>query len=206
MSSVIVNAVLEAKLPEDDLRERFYEDIVSEGTREFIQGEIVRQPPPLNRHLMATTMLYGLMNAHVATRRLGSVHVGKAMTCFPRNDYEPDVMFFGTAKLGLITPDTLRFPIPDLIVEVLSPSTEKRDRGIKFTDYALHGVPEYWIIDTVAETVELYRLDEDAYPPVQAQNDGVLVSDVVAGFEIPVKAIFDEKANAEVMRAIWAKA
>jgi Uma2 family endonuclease len=114
-------------------------------------------------------------------------------------------MFFGTAKLGLITPDTLRFPIPDLIVEVLSPSTEKRDRGIKFTDYALHGVREYWIIDPVAETVEPHRLEGDAYPPAVAQKDGLLDSQVIAGFEIPVRAIFDEAANTAAMRAIWAQ-
>lgn len=126
------------------------------------------------------------------------------MTCFPRNDYEPDVMFFGIAKLGLITPDTLKFPIPDLIVEVLSPSTEARDRGVKFTDYALHGVREYWIIDPVDETVELHQLEGDTYPPAPAQNDGLLSSQVIAGFEIPVRAIFDETANAEAMRLIWA--
>ena len=202
----LIQQAQHALATERKLREKFYADITPEHKWEFIQGEVIMHSPALNRHLVAAKGLFGLLDSHARVHQLGAVYIEKAMTCFPRNDYEPDVMFFGTAKLGLITPDTLRFPIPDLIVEVLSPSTEKRDRGIKFTDYALHGVPEYWIIDTVAETVELYRLDGDAYPPVQAQNDGVLVSDVVAGFEIPVKAIFDEKANAEVMRAIWAKA
>ena len=144
------------------------------------------------------------MDGYARVHQLGEVHIEKAMTCFPRNDYEPDIMFFGTAKLGLISPDTLRFPIPDLIVEVLSPSTEKRDRGIKFTDYALHGVKEYWIVDAVAETVELHCLAGDSYPSVPAQNDGVLSSNVIAGLELPVRAVFDETANAETLRAIWA--
>ena len=120
-----------------------------------------------------------------------------------RNDYEPDIIFFGPVKAATIDPDTLKFPIPDLIVEVLSPSTEKRDRGIKFQDYALHGVAEYWIIDPVAEAVELYRLQGDAYPATAPQTDGLLSSDVVPGFEIPVRAIFDEAENARVMRQIW---
>ncbi len=185
-------------------RQQFYADITPEHKWEFIQGEIIMHSPALHRHLLATKAIYDLMNAHVRVHRLGVVHIEKAMTCFPRNDYEPDVMFFGIAKLGLITPDTLKFPIPDLIVEVLSPSTEARDRGVKFTDYALHGVREYWIIDPVAETVELHRLEGDAYPPAPAQNDGLLSSQVIAGFEIPVRAIFDETANAEAMRMIWA--
>lgn len=127
------------------------------------------------------------------------------MTSFPRNDYEPDIMFFGPAKLPMIDADTLKFPIPDLIVEVLSPSTEKRNRGIKFQDYALHGVGEYWIIDPVAETVELYRLAEgaDAYPATDKQSDGSLSSDMVPGFEFSLRAIFDEEANAMAMKAIW---
>lgn len=189
---------------EQKLRHKFYADITPEQKWEFIQGEVIMHSPALNRHLMATKRLYELMSAHVRVNGLGIVHIEKAMTCFPRNDYEPDVMFFGTAKLGLISPDTLRFPIPDLIVEVLSPSTEKRDRDIKFKDYALHGVGEYWIIDAVAETVELYRLSGEIYPPTEAQADGKLSSEVVPGFEIPVRAIFDEGENAQAMRAMWA--
>ncbi len=189
---------------ERKLREKFYADITPEHKWEFIQGEVIMHSPALNRHLMATKRLFGLMDGHARVNQLGEVQIEKAMTCFPRNDYEPDLMFFGTAKVGLISPDTLKFPIPDLAVEVLSPSTEKRDRGIKFQDYALHGVKEYWIVDTVAESVELYRLEGDVYPPAPAQTQGMLSSEVIAGFEIPVRAIFDEVVNAETMRAIWA--
>ncbi len=187
------------------LREKFYADITPEHKWEFIQGEVVMHSPALHRHLMAAKRLFGLLDAHARVWSLGLVHMEKAMTCFPRNDYEPDIMFFGPAKLSLIHADTLKFPVPDLIVEVLSPSTEARDRGIKFQDYALHGVGEYWIIDPVAETLELHRLPEgaDAYPVAPKQADGSLHSDVVPGFEIPVRAIFDEDENARSMKAIW---
>ena len=191
---------------EQKLRQKFYADITPEHKWEFIQGEVIMHSPALNRHLMATKHVLGPLDAFTRVHKLGVVYVEKAMTCFPRNDYEPDVIFFGTSKLGLIDADTLKFPIPDLIVEVLSPSTEQRDRGIKFQDYALHGVGEYWIIDTVAETVELYRLDGNRYPPTPPQADGLLSSDVVPGFELPVRAIFDEAENARVMRQIWAGA
>ena len=187
---------------EQKLRSKFYADITPEHKWEFIQGEIIMHSPALNRHLMATKHLMTLLDNYVRFRRLGLVHIEKAMTSFPRNDFEPDVMFFGLVKAALIEPDTLRFPIPDLIVEVLSPSTEARDRGIKFQDYQLHGVGEYWIIDPVAETVELYRLTDDGYPPTSAQKDGLLSSDVVPGFEIPVRAIFDEAENLSALRGI----
>ena len=183
-------------------REQFYAEITPEKKWELIQGEIVMHSPALSRHLVATKQLYDLMSAFVRVHNLGVVHIKKAMTSFPRNDYEPDAMFFGTAKSALIGPDTLRFPIPDLIVEVLSPSTEKRDRGVKFEDYALHGVEEYWIVDTITETVELHRLEGDCYPSAPRQTDGELASDVIPGFTIPLRAIFDEKANLAALREI----
>lgn len=144
-------------LREDSLRQKFYHDITPEHKWEFINGEVILHSPALHRHLVTTQRTYDLMRAFTRIHGCGQVLVGKAMTCFPRNDYEPDIVFFGLAKSSLISPDTLKFPVPDLIVEVLSPTTEVRDRGVKFTGYASHGVGEYWIIDPLAETVELSR-------------------------------------------------
>ena len=95
---------------------------------------------------------------------------------------------------------------PAALIEVLSPTTEKKDRGIKFRDYAHHGVREYWIIDPVTETVELYHLQDDAYTPTAVTKDGILSSDVVPGFEILVRAIFDEEENLAALRAIMGRA
>ncbi|HRQ90884.1 MAG TPA: Uma2 family endonuclease [Bacteroidia bacterium] len=198
----LIQEVQRAMGRERRLREKFYAEITPEHKWEFIQGEIVMHSPALSRHLLATKQLYDLMSAYVRVHSFGVVHIEKAMTSFPRNDYEPDVMFFGEAKAALISPDTLRFPIPDLVVEVLFRSTEKRDRGVKFEDYALHGVGEYWIVDTEAETVELHRLDEDRYPAAPRQSEGELVSEVIPGFAIPVEAIFDEEANLAALRQI----
>lgn len=216
MNSPLLDALLDApELPElieqaqrafareQKLRQKFYADITPEHKWEFIQGEVIMHSPALNRYLTASQRTYDLLSAFVRVHQLGLVRHEKAMTSFPRNDYEPDVIFFGPAKAAIIAPDTLKFPIPDLIVEVLSPSTTERDRGIKFKDYALHGVAEYWIIDPVVETVELHRLADNVYPPVAAQSEGVLSSDVVPGFEIPVRAIFDEAENMSALRAIF---
>lgn len=215
MQSALLDAMLDSpELPEliqeaqralgreQRLRQKFYQDITPEHKWEFIQGEVVMHSPALNRHLAASQRILCLLETHVRVHKLGLVRHEKAMTVFPRNDYEPDVMFFGQAKAALIDPDTLKFPIPDLIVEVVSPSTEARDRGVKFHDYGLHGVGEYWIIDPVAESVEPYVLQGSAYQATERMTDGTLISDVVAGFEIPVRAIFDEAANLEALRAI----
>lgn len=191
---------------EQKLRRKIHAEMMPEHKWEFIQGEVIMHSPASNRHLLATKHLFKLLDAWSLTRQLGMVHVEKAMCVFPRNDYEPDVVFFGPAKSALLDADTLKFPIPDLIVEVVSPSTEARDRGVKFEDYAAHGVGEYWIVDPVAETVEIYRLADGRYPAVERQGDGLLSSDVVPGFEIPLRAIFDEAKNLAALKQILADA
>jgi Uma2 family endonuclease len=200
----ILEQAQRALIKEQKLRQKFYHDITPELKWEFIQGEVIRHSPAAHRHLLATQRLFSLMDAHARVQNLGIVHIEKALCVLPRNDNEPDIAFFGTAKAALTDADTLKFPIPDLIVEVLSPSTEARDRGVKFLDYALHGVGEYWIIDPVAETVELHRLAGDIYPPVPPQAEGLLSSDILAGFEIPLRALFDEEENTRILREIWA--
>lgn len=108
----IIQAGQAELLREQALRVKFHNDITPEHKREFINGEVIMHTPALNRHLRATKRLFQLMSAHCLTRRCGEVHVEKAMTSLPRNDYEPDICSFGIAKASLITPDTLRFPFP----------------------------------------------------------------------------------------------
>ena len=122
-----------------------------------------------------------------------------------RNDYEPDICFFGSKKASAFTPSQSKFPAPDLIVEVLSESTEANDRGIKFEDYAAHGVAEYWIVDPVAETIEQYLLQEGVYRLAVKVKTGTIASTAVAGFEIPVRAVFDGTEQLAALQAILAQ-
>ena len=78
----------------------------------------------------------------------------------------------------------------------LSKSTTKYDRGIKFDDYETHEVQEYWIIDPKNQVVEQYLLIEGKYELILKSANGTIKSEVIQGFEIPIKAIFDRKAAA----------
>lgn len=93
----------------------------------------------------------------------------------------------------------MKFPGPALITEVLSPSTEENDRGIKFKDYALHGVSEYWIVDPEEQFIEQYILNDDTYKLKMKSSTGILKSPVLTGFEIPVESIFNKEKNLEVL-------
>jgi Uma2 family endonuclease len=167
---------------------------------EFIDGEVVMHSPARNSHLIVTLNISRLLSVYVDLNKLGELRIEKCLCAFPRNDYEPDLVFFGPEKSAGLTPETMKFPVPDLIVEVLSPSTEARDRGVKFEDYALHGVAEYWIVDAEARTVEQYLLSGEIYKLELKSHSGHLVSRVIEGFRAPIKAFFESDANLAALR------
>lgn len=181
-------------------RNRIYEEMTPEEKIEFIDGEVVLHSPARNRHLDATSLIANLVLNFVRIHQLGTAKIEKCLCVFPRNDYEPDLVFFGKEKAGALGPDTMKFPIPDFIVEVLSESTEARDRGVKFEDYAAHGVGEYWIVDADRETVEQYLLGESGYELRVKSATGTLTSEVIEGLVVPVRAIFDEAENLAIIR------
>jgi len=137
-------------------KRRTYDALVHEDTKaEFINGEIVYQSPVRMRHWDVSMQLSSLLHAHVKKHTLGKVGVEKVMISLTRNDYESDICFFSNEKAAAFTPDQMHSPAPDFIVEIVSESTETIDRGVKFIDYAAHGVREYWILDPNKQTLEL---------------------------------------------------
>jgi len=187
---------------EATLRAKFLNDITPEDKAEFINGVAIFHSPARDRHTAAVGRLNRVMSSYVDILGLGLVRAEKALVSLKRNDYEPDVCFFGAAKAAGIAPDTMRYPAPDLVVEVLSPSTEKNDRGVKFEDYAAHGVTEYWIVDPDAEILEQYLLAGDRYELALKARDGHVESKALAGMRLPVRALFDDAENVVALRGI----
>jgi len=185
-------------------RRYFYEVVTEQQKAEFINGEIVVHSPVKQHHSEASENLFTLLKMYVRKHGLGIVRHEKTLIILTRNDYEPDVCFFLADKARTFTPTQSKFPAPDLIVEVLSESTEAIDRGVKFEDYAAHGVGEYWIVDPVAETIEQYLLHEGAYRLAVKVKTGGIASAVVARFEIPVRAVFDGAEQLVALQAILA--
>ena len=185
-------------------RQRFYEIVEENQKMEFINGEIVFHSPVKKEHNSAMLDLAQIINIYTKKYELGYVGVEKILISLTRNDYEPDICFFGKAKAENLKPKQMRFPAPDLAVEVLSPSTEKHDRETKFQDYAAHGVGEYWIIDADREIVEQYFLQNERYELLLKASNGTIKSVVLPEFEIPVRAIFDAQTNLEVLGKILA--
>lgn len=194
---------LTARMREEAVRRRrFYEEMTDDQKVEFIEGEVVLHSPARNSHLIVRKHIEQLMDAFVRIHVLGVVHGEKCLCVFPRNDYEPDVVFFSPAKAAHFAADTMKFPVPDLAVEVLSTSTEKRDRGVKFQDYEAHGVGEYWIVDADAETVEQYLIRDGSYELHLKSGSGEITSPTIPGFQIPIRAMFDAQANLAWLQAL----
>lgn len=186
-------------------RKEFYGMIAEDDKVEFINGEVVYQLPVKLRHATAGDNLFSLLHVFVGVHQLGMVGYEKLMVSLSRNDYEPDIVFFGRAKSDNFTPDQMHFPAPDLVVEVLSPSTEERDRGIKFEDYAAHSVGEYWLIDPDAETIEQNRLSGETYELVMKSRSGEIECAMIDGFTIPVRAVFDDAIHQSTLRLFLAR-
>ena len=182
--------------------EKKWSEMTDDEKVEFIDGEIIMHSPARNRHLLATIHLATLLNTFARRHGLGEVRFEKCLCVFPRNDYEPDVVFFVREKAATFGPDTMKFPIPDLVVEVLSESTETRDRGIKFEDYEAHGVREYWLVDAEAETIEQYHVENNSFQILLKSGSGEIASRVVEGFRIPIRSIFDPEENLKILKRL----
>lgn len=198
---------LEAYWAQENLRrQEFYDEVTPDQKAEFIDGKMIVHSPARNRHLDVTKFVSKLLDTYTQIHGLGEIKVEKCLCVFSRNAYEPDVVFFGSQKAQQLTAETKLFPIPDLIVEVLSESTAANDRGIKFQDYASSGVQEYWIIDADQNVVEQYLLAGEHYQLVLKSDSGVLKSHVIAGFVTDVEAMFAAEKNLETLRKMMAAA
>jgi Uma2 family endonuclease len=192
----------EARRREQLERERFLDKFVDGEKAEFINGEKVVHSPSRASHNDCRAHLFDLMRNFVRINRCGKVGDEKWLVSLTRNDYEPDICYWGLAKSVNFRPDQMRFPAPDMIAEVLSPSTESIDRGVKFEDYAAHGVAEYWIVDPDKRVIEQYGLHDDGFEMLLKSSSGMIKSKVVEGFEIPIISVFDDAENLAFLRKL----
>ncbi len=196
----ILKQLNRAYTEEQKKRKQFYAKITPSDKAEFINGKIVMHSPATNKHLVISNLLSRLLSIYCDNNDLGQIFIEKAMITLKRNDFEPDICFFKKERAAEFDSKTLLFPAPDLVVEILSKSTHKNDRGIKFVDYALNGIPEYWIIDPENEIVEQYLLDGNKYTLQQKTKDGIVKCYQILGLEFPVRAIFDKSVNQEFIK------
>ena len=169
-----------ANLPEDGRR------------YEILGGELVVVPSPLPRHQLAVLAVVRVLDGYAAARG-GVVLAAPLDVVFDEFDVlQPDVLFFRAERVHLVEPAAVTRHAPDIVAEVLSPSTAARDRGRKMLTFARYGVPECWIIDPVHRGVEIHALERGAYRLAQsAAGDDVVQSPLLPDLRFRAARIFE---------------
>ncbi len=129
---------------------------------EVLEGDLAVSPSPNRKHQNVIRHLSAFFIG-VESHGYGLWYPAPFDVVFDtHNVTEPDLLFVRAERLDIITDANVQAS-PDLVVEVLSPSTRERDMGVKSHLYARFGVPEYWIVDPEVETLAVYHLTSEGY-------------------------------------------
>jgi Uma2 family endonuclease len=171
---------LVAELPESNL------------PTELWDGELIMSPAPSFLHQKIVARLYKALDGWVEQHRLGETALAPIdMVLTSRRATQPDVVFISNERLGIIKERIMG--AADLVAEVISPGSRRRDRIDKRDLYEQHGVREYWLIDPEAKTVEVLHLEAGTYQLVGRWHPGERArSRLLKGFEVPVTPLFGE--------------
>jgi Uma2 family endonuclease len=159
---------------------------------ELVRGEVHVTPAPATRHQITIQNLSGTLWPHVIKNHLGEICTAPLDVRLGKDTaFQPDLMFISNARAGIIQENWIE-GAPDLVVEVLSPSTAGHDRAVKLPIYAEARVAEVWLLDCHAKTVEVLKLHGKKYlvDPTLA-GDQTLTSSLFPGWELPLNQLFD---------------
>ena len=162
---------------------------------ELLNGSLVMSPPATWPHANNGARIVRELGNCAAQNQSGEVFDSSAGYRLPSGDtLEPDVSFISTARLqsGPL-PEQGKFLaiVPDLVVEILSPATAKRDRTEKKDIYERNGVDEYWLVDTDRRDVTLFCLVNGRYgTPLLFRVGDMLTSVVLPQLQLPVHTLF----------------
>jgi Uma2 family endonuclease len=158
---------------------------------QLIGGKLVMTPSPSTRHQAILRRLGVKMANFVDEKGVGAVYFAPVDVYLQETAvYQPDIAFVSRDRFAIIEAEKIN-GAPDLVVEILSPSTAYYDLREKFKIYARCGVKEYWIVDPIEKSIELYAGKEGKFIQVaRAEETGRVESGVLGGFSIELEEIF----------------
>jgi Uma2 family endonuclease len=170
-----------------------YRRLPEDGKRyELMEGELfVVSPAPSTRHqTVSRRLLFALMDA---LEQSGLAQVFNApidLVLSQTTVVQPDLIVIGSVHASIITDRAIE-GIPDIVVEILSPSSLDRDQYIKKRLYQQFGVPEYWVVDPEYGFLVVYRLDQGTYG-IRARYDraSILESPEFPTLRVPLLDLF----------------
>lgn len=179
-------------------RKLTYEDFLGfpeDGRRhELIDGEHVVTPSPRTKHQRISMALGTRLHQHVREHGLGQVLAAPMDVVLSDVDVvEPDLIFVSNDRAGIVGEVNLG-GAPDLLVEILSESTRRRDEITKRHLYERFGVREYWVVDPVLDSIKVHRPGDDGTfrraAELTLEAGDTLTSPLLPGLELPLAEIF----------------
>ncbi len=163
---------------------------------ELIAGEMFVLPPPFYPHERLQGFLFSVLSLFADRFSLGQVLGSRTAVYISETDtYEPDILFVAKAREHIITERKL-LEAPDLVVEILSASTARHDRGPKLAGYSAAGVLELWLIDPYGPAgTQFFQRQAESLVEV-APLDGVLRSVALPGFNLRVRWLWPDEGGA----------
>lgn len=158
---------------------------------ELIAGELYMVPSPNPFHQKITGNLFRILSDFVEEHDLGLVFIAPLDVVLSDEDVlQPDVIFISKEREGIIGEQNIQ-GAPDLVIEVLSPSTAGRDRTIKRARYLRYGVREYWIVDPQTRSIEVMKAGQTEFETQRVYPEGTAAtSPLLADLRMDVIRIF----------------
>ncbi|MDE2688627.1 MAG: Uma2 family endonuclease [Chloroflexota bacterium] len=158
---------------------------------ELLDGELILSPSARTAHQRSVGKIFKRLSDFVMQNELGEVFIAPYDVVLDNfNVVQPDILFVSNERTHIITELNIR-GAPDLVIEVLSPSTAQRDRTQKRDLYAQHDVKEYWQSDTDAKSVQVLTLENGVYRVAGIYTAGqTILSPLLQGFSLNVDEIF----------------
>jgi len=169
-----------------------YLQFPDDGLRhELINGEHYVTPPPNTRHQQIAGNLHYLIRHYLEEHPIGKVFFAPVDLLLSDFDVvEPDILFVSRDRSDRITLKNLQ-GAADLVIEILSPSTRRRDKGLKRALYERVDVREYWMVNPDRDEVEVFtRSGKIFHAPVRYTRDQILVTPLLPSLELAVNRIF----------------
>ncbi len=173
-----------------------YQDYLDlpEDSHEYqvINGELVMSPSPYTIHQEVSGNIFIAVKIFTKETKIGKVyHAPLDVVLSETNVFQPDILFVSNENAKITTEKNIS-GAPDLIIEILSPSTGYYDLTEKKEIYAEFGVKEYWIVDPKKQWVEIYTNENKHFKSSQRlEKSGTLKSGVLHGFKTNLKKVFD---------------
>ncbi len=162
----------------------------------LVEGEVVVNEPTMLHSEVIIDLLYALETWARAEPDRGAPRVPLDVKIDERNVYAPDMLWYADGRVpGRY--DEPPYPMPDLAVEVRSPSTWRYDVGAKKAGYERQGLPELWLVDTQADVVLVFRRSSPAAPAfdvaLELDRAQQLTSPLLPGFSLALAQLFPER-------------